>query len=105
MGYTAARPLGLGAPGLTLASGIAGWVEFALLRHSLNKRIGSTGLPWSYSARVWGAAIAAAGAGWGVKLAVGLDAPILDAAAILAAYGVVYLGLTYLLRVAQPLRS
>jgi putative peptidoglycan lipid II flippase len=105
MGYTAARPLGWGAPGLTLASGIAGWVEFALLRHSLNRRIGSTGLPWSYSARVWGAAIAAAGAGWAVKLAVGLDAPNLDAGAILGAFGVVYLGLTYLLGVAQPLRS
>jgi hypothetical protein len=40
-----------------------------------------------------------------VKLALGLDQPIIDAAAILGVYGAVYLGLTYLLGVLQPLRS
>lgn len=105
MGYAAALPFGLGAPGLTLASGIAGWVEFTLLRRSLNRRIGATGLPWSYSVRVWGAAAVAAGAGWAVKVAIGLDLPIVNGAVILGAYGAVYLGLTYLLGAAQPLRS
>ena len=105
LGYLCARPLGWGAPGLTLASGVAGWIEFTLLRRTLNQRIGSTGLPIGYSAKLWGAAAVAAGAGWAAKLAVGVDAPILDAAAILAAYGVVYLGLTYLLGVLQPFRS
>ncbi|HKG97016.1 MAG TPA: murein biosynthesis integral membrane protein MurJ, partial [Pyrinomonadaceae bacterium] len=40
----------LGAAGITVASGLAGWVEFLLLRNSLNKRIGRTGLSLSYSA-------------------------------------------------------
>ena len=33
-----------GAAGLTASAGVAGWIEFALLRASLNRRIGRTGL-------------------------------------------------------------
>lgn len=105
LGYLCARPFGFGAPGLTAASGVAGWVEFALLRRALNRRIGPTGLPFGFSARLWGAAAAAAAAGWGVKLALGLNAPIVNGAAILGAFGAVYLGLAYVLRVLQPFRS
>ena len=60
----------LGAAGLTIASGTAGWVEFVLLRHSLNKRIGRTGLPLSYSTKLWFGAVVGAGVGWGLKLLV-----------------------------------
>ena len=42
-----------GAAGLTASAGIAGWVEFALLRRTLNRRIGTTGLPVSLTARLW----------------------------------------------------
>lgn len=101
LGYLCARPLGFGAPGLTAASGVAGWIEFTLLRRSLNARIGSTGVPLGYSARLWGSAVVAAGAGWAVKMAVGLDSPIVDAAAILGVYGLVYLGLAFALRVEE----
>src|SRR5678809_971378 len=34
-----------GAAGLTASAGIAGWIEFALLRSRLNQRIGRTGVP------------------------------------------------------------
>src|SRR5207244_8896537 len=34
-----------GAAGLTASAGIAGWVEMRMLRRSLNRRIGRTGLP------------------------------------------------------------
>src|SRR5262249_39761314 len=37
-----------GAAGLTASAGIAGWVEFLMLRRTLNKRIGKTALPSSY---------------------------------------------------------
>ena len=33
-----------GAAGLTASAGVAGWIEFVLLRASLNRRIGETGL-------------------------------------------------------------
>jgi putative peptidoglycan lipid II flippase len=101
LGYLCAMPLGWGVPGLTASAGVAGWVEFTLLRLSLNRRIGSTGLPAGLVARLWGAAAAAAAAAWGVKLAVGLERPIVDAIAIIAMYGVVYFGATFLLGVEE----
>ena len=54
-----------GAAGLTASAGIAGWVEMLLLRRTLNRRIGHTGLPASYLARLWIAAGSAAGVGVG----------------------------------------
>jgi putative peptidoglycan lipid II flippase len=110
LAYACARPLGLGAPGLTLGSGAAGWVEFTLLRRALNRRIGSTGLPAGLVARLWGSAAAAAAAGWAVKLAIGMAHPLVAGAAILGVYGAVYFGLTYALGVEecrrlQPFRS
>jgi len=64
------RALGLepwtGAAGLTASAGIAGWLEFLLLRRAINARIGVTGIPRSTLARFWGASLVAGGAGWGV---------------------------------------
>src|SRR5215471_20691935 len=76
LGYLSAislpRALGLnpmwGAAGLTASAGVAGWVEMLLLRSSLNRRIGRTGLASSYVATLWSAAALGAAAGWGVKL-------------------------------------
>jgi len=86
-----------GAAGLTASAGIAGWLEFVLLRRALNARIGRTGLAMGYTARLWLAALIAALAAWGAKLGVGVDRPMLDAPIILAAFGLVYLGLTFAL--------
>ena len=55
----------LGAAGITVASGIAGWAEFVLLRRSLNRRIGHTGLPLPYAAKLWLGALLGAALGWG----------------------------------------
>jgi len=102
LGYVAAvhvpRLLGVearwGTAGLTVASGVAGWVEFTLLRRALNARIGRTGMPTAAVARLWGAAALAAAAGWAVKLA-GVRGPaLLLAALVVGAYGATYLGLT-----------
>ena len=43
-----------GAAGLTASAGIAGWVEFSLLRSRLNRRIGRTGLPRRFVALALG---------------------------------------------------
>ncbi|HUQ34321.1 MAG TPA: murein biosynthesis integral membrane protein MurJ [Pyrinomonadaceae bacterium] len=86
-----------GAAGLTASAGIAGWVEFILLRRSLNHRIGRTGLPAPFIIKLWVAAFVAAGIGWGIKLALGLIRPIhpiLTAIAVLVPYGVSYFLLT-----------
>jgi putative peptidoglycan lipid II flippase len=109
LGYLCALPLprllGIeprwGAAGLTASAGIAGWVEFTLLRRTLNRRIGPTGLPAALVARLWASAAVAAGAGWGVKLALGNGHQIVYGVAILGTYGAVYFGMAYLLGVEE----
>ncbi len=87
----------LGAAGITIASGIAGWAEFVLLRRSLNKRIGETGLPLSYSAKLWAGALLGAGLGWTVKMLVAGWHPIPLAVVVLGVYGTCYFAVGYLL--------
>jgi len=102
LGYAMAIPLppaiGLdprwGVAGLTASAGMAGWLEFSLLRRTLNRRIGTTGLPAVFVAKLWAAAVAAAATGWAVKLAIGHVHPVLAAALILGPYGAVYFGIT-----------
>jgi putative peptidoglycan lipid II flippase len=113
LGYLCALPLPrilgldprLGAIGLTATAGIAGWVEFLLLRRKLNQRIGSTGLRVSRAVKLWGAALLAVAVAWGVKLALGPRHPWITAAAVLGPYGAIYLGATYLMGVARYRRT
>ena len=91
----------LGAAGITVASGLAGWVEFVLLRNSLNKRIGKTGLSLSYSAKLWLGALVGAGVGWALKLLVSGWHPVPLAIVVLGGYGTCYFAVTYLFGVPQ----
>lgn len=93
-----------GAALLTAASGIAGWLELLLLRRALQKRIGPTRLAASYLARLFAAALVGAAAGWGVKLLVGNQHPIITAGFVLGVYGAVYFGLAAVLGVAEARR-
>jgi putative peptidoglycan lipid II flippase len=90
-----------GVAGLTSSAGIAGWVEFALLRRTLNHRIGNTGLPAALVGKLWTAAAVAAAAGWAAKYGLGMQHPREDGLAILAAYGLTYFAAAYLLRVEE----
>jgi putative peptidoglycan lipid II flippase len=109
LGYVAAilvpRWMGLnprwGVAGLTASAGVAGWVEFALLRSRLHARIGVVELPGALIAALWGAAGLAAAVAWGVKLAVGVEHPLVLAALALPVYGAVYFGVTPLLGVPE----
>ncbi len=65
-----------GVAGLTISAGIASWVEFTLLRRTLNRRIGRTGLPYAFLAKLWIAAGVAAAAGWAVHHFLGHHAPV-----------------------------
>lgn len=102
LGYLCAIPLppllGIdpkwGVAGLTASAGAAGWVEFALLRQALNRRIGRTGLAASFVVQLWLGAGLGAGAAWALKWALGPLAPIPLAAIVLGGYGVVYFGVT-----------
>jgi putative peptidoglycan lipid II flippase len=91
-----------GAAGLTASAGIAGWCEFALLRHSLNRRIGHTEVGAGRLARLWTAALLAAAVGWGIRVeVVGLQ-PALRAALVLGPFGIVFLGVAAALKVPIP---
>ena len=93
-----------GTIGLTTAASIGGWVELLLLRRSLNRRIGKTGLPLALGVRLWSAAFIAAALGWAIKLTLPDAHPILRAALILLPFGVVYLGLTLAFGVGEARR-
>jgi putative peptidoglycan lipid II flippase len=109
LGYLCALPLpraiGIdpkwGVAGLTASAGIAGWIEFALLRRSLNRRIGRTGLSTSYVIKLWIAALLAADIGWTFKLLLGDLHPIPLAAVVLGGYGVAYFGVTFALELSE----
>jgi putative peptidoglycan lipid II flippase len=98
LGYLFALPLPIalgvdprwGAAGLTASAGIAGWIEFLLLRRALNRRIGMTGLAARLIGRLWGAAAGAAAAAWATRLLLPRAHPILLAAVVLTVYGAVY---------------
>ena len=90
-----------GAAGLTASAGVAGWVEFALLRSRLNRRIGSTGLPAGLLARLWLSALLAAGAGWGALVLLRGVAPRPAGLAVLGTFGVVYVLVAYAAGVPQ----
>jgi putative peptidoglycan lipid II flippase len=114
LGYLCSIPLPIwigidprwGAAGLTASAGVAGWVEFALLRRTLNGRIGRTGLAAALMAKLWTSSAVAAGAAWAVKIGMGHgDHPIQAAVAILGTYGVVYFAITYLLNVDECARA
>ncbi|MEK6335274.1 MAG: murein biosynthesis integral membrane protein MurJ [Acidobacteriota bacterium] len=109
LGYLFAIPLpplvGLdpkwGVAGLTASAGIAGWIEFALLRRTLNQRIGQTGLTLNYVTRLWLAAAGGAGLGWAIKLTIGERHPVIVAAFVLVPYGLVYFAIAAALRIPE----
>lgn len=90
-----------GTAGLTASAGVSGWLEFLLLRHTLNKRLGRTGLPATLSARLWFASAIAAAIAWAVKVSLPFGQPIVVAALVLIPYGLLFLGLTMALGIPE----
>jgi putative peptidoglycan lipid II flippase len=95
----------LGAAGLTASAGLAGWVEFYLLRREMDKRIGRTRLIPSRMVKLWAAAALGAAIPWAYKLIMDRGGPLLSAhegaihskltaLALLLVYGVTYVALT-----------
>jgi putative peptidoglycan lipid II flippase len=102
LGYLFAIPLppmlGLapkwGVAGLTTSAGLAAWLEFTLLRRSLNRRLGWTGLQRPYLARLWLMALTASAAALAIKFSLHTG-PRLTALAVLPVYAVVYFGMAW----------
>jgi putative peptidoglycan lipid II flippase len=93
-----------GVAGLTASAGVAGWVEFLLLRRGLSRRIGATPLPAGFAAKLWFTALVGAALGYSIKRSLGVfgaNHPISLAILVCAVYGAVYAGGTWLLGVEE----
>lgn len=88
-----------GVAGLTLSAGIAGWIEFAMLRNSMHGRIGIVPFSTSRLVKLWMAAIIAAAAGFGARLVAPVENAVLAGVVILIPYGLIYLAMTQVLGV------
>jgi putative peptidoglycan lipid II flippase len=112
LGYLFAIPLperiGLeprwGAAGLTVAGGLAAWIEFNLLRQALGRRIGATGIRRTLMLRLWLGALGAAIAGAVVKLGLAGQHPLVVALFSLGMYGIAYFAITAELGVPESRR-
>ena len=100
----------LGAIALTATAGVAGWLEFLLLRRSLGRRIGPVPLSRSFLASLWASAIAAGVAGavfYGYMTPrLGRHLPqyfahIRDGIIVCGVFGVVYITATLILGVPE----
>ncbi len=83
-------PARLGLIGLTAAAGIAAWIEFILLRSSLNRRIGWTGLHLRPMASLWGLALGSAGLAFAVKYWAQSLSPLVSGPLIIFVFGFIY---------------
>ncbi len=99
LGYVLALPvprlLGLpleeGCAGLTISAGVAGWIEFLLLRHFLRARIGQMGRTGRVIGRAWLAAAVAAAVATALRWVVPPHLLIVRGLVILGAFGIIYL--------------
>ncbi|WP_370459016.1 murein biosynthesis integral membrane protein MurJ [Aggregicoccus sp. 17bor-14] len=108
-------PRELGGALILATTGLAGWVEFLLLRRGLSRRIGRIGFEAGYSQRLWAAAVGAGLLGLGLKMLLtrwrGLDPavlrewhggllapphlhPLITAVLVLGTFGAAYFALT-----------
>ena len=112
LGYAAAvygpRAFGVesswGTAGLTASAGLAGWVEFVLLRRGLARRIGAFTLPRGLVAKLWLCAALAAAAAWSAHMLLAPHAQhglrrMLEAAGVLAVFTAGYAVATLAMRV------
>ena len=103
------RALGIdhnwGVAGLTASAGIAGWVEFILLRRGLQARIGSVAFSAARVLKLWAAALTAAALSLLVEWRLHLASPILRGLLILIPFVMAYLVITHLLGLSGTLSS
>ena len=113
LGYTFALPLprilgidhNWGVAGLTASAGIAGWVEFVLLRRGLQARIGHVDFSAARVLKLWAAAFASAALSLLVEWRLHLASPILRGLLILIPFVMAYVVITHLLGLSGTLSS
>jgi putative peptidoglycan lipid II flippase len=108
LGYLSAFPLPqllhvdprFGLAGLPASAGVAGWIEFLLLRGSLRKCIGSFSVPIEVLLQLWSSAASAAALSYPVKSWL-IGRPLAAGMAVLPFYGLLYIGATLLWQIPE----
>jgi putative peptidoglycan lipid II flippase len=108
LGYLSAFPIpkllhldpSWGLAGLPASAGVAGWVEFLLLRHALRSRVGSFSVPVAFLFRLWSIATVSAALAYPLKFLVA-GRPVVAGIVILPFYGLLYLGGARYLRIPE----
>ena len=103
LGYLCALPLpralgidrNWGVAGLTASAGVAGWVEFVLLRRGLQARIGHVAFSAARVLKLWAAALSAAALSLLLEWSLHLASPVLRGILILIPFGAIYLLITH----------
>jgi putative peptidoglycan lipid II flippase len=90
-----------GGAGLTISFGVAGWIEFALLRRGMNRRIGVTGAPASLMFKLWGSAAIAGALALVAKTTLPAMSKVLNGTIVLGGFGAVYIAATVLIGVPE----
>ncbi len=92
----------IGAIALTATAGLAGWLEFLLLRRGLARRIGAIHIPPSYLLRLWCSALIAGAAGAAANFYLRHHLPpIANGALVCATFGTLYFAATIALGVPE----
>jgi putative peptidoglycan lipid II flippase len=90
-----------GVAGLTLSAGIAGWVEFVLLRRGLHARIGVVPYETPRVLRLWAVAVLAGVVAFAFKRILPIHNARLVGCCVLPVYGAIYLALTQWMGIAS----
>ena len=108
LGYLSAFPVpkllhldpSWGLAGLPASAGVAGWIEFLLLRHALRCRVGSFSVPGILLFKLWSIAIFSAALAYPLKLWIS-GHPVVAGVVVLPCYGLLYLGGARCLRIPE----
>lgn len=94
------NPQWLGIVGITLASAMAAWMEFLLLRRGIRRRVGAGESKRAFMFKVWLAAIAAGGVALLANIYIALPT-IVEAILVCGVFGVIYFAVAFALGVPE----
>jgi putative peptidoglycan lipid II flippase len=97
-------PARLGLIGLTASAGMAAWVEFLLLRSSMNRRIGWTGLRFAPMAKIWLLAFGSAALAFALKYWTRSMHPLISGSLVILVYGLAYVAGAVVMRIPEAVQ-
>jgi putative peptidoglycan lipid II flippase len=85
---------------LPASAGVAGWIEFWLLRRALRSRVGAFSVPGRLLLKLWSVAVVSAALAYPLKLLIS-GHPVVTGMVVLPCYGLFYLVGAWYLRIPE----